>query len=84
MLCLPSPANHLFLPIFCGLATLTKLNTEMRICLTKFGIVTHIFEPLDRYLCWWMIRSSRRYLQLSYQCSITDADTSVLISVIKY
>ena len=56
---LPSLAYQLFcVPNCWGLASLTKLNTEMRICRTTFGIVTLIFEPLDRYLCWWMIRSS--------------------------
>ena len=33
---------------FCGLATLTKLNTEMRTRHTKFGIVTLIFEKRSR------------------------------------
>ena len=38
----PSPV----FPNFWGLATLMKLNTEMSICHTKFGIVTLIFVPL--------------------------------------
>ena len=41
---LPSLPHRLSCPIFWGLATLTKLNTEMRICCTKFGIVTLIYE----------------------------------------
>ena len=49
-----------------------------------FGTVTLIFEPLGRYLCWWRIRSSRRYHQLSIQFSIAEAGTSLLMSVIKY
>ena len=47
MLCLLSLVHHLFLLSFffklMGLMTLTKLNTEIRICRTKFGIVTFIF-----------------------------------------
>ena len=49
-----------FFPKVWGKAILKKLNAEMRICRTKFGIVTLIFEPLGRYLCWWRIRSSPR------------------------
>ena len=41
----------LFFSKVLGLGKLTKLNTEMRICRTKFGIITHIFEPLGRYPC---------------------------------
>ena len=37
---LPCLARHLFFPNIWGLATLTKLKTEMRICHTKFGTVT--------------------------------------------
>ena len=38
---LPSLARHLFFfPNIWGLATLTKVKTEMRICRTKFGTVT--------------------------------------------
>ena len=36
---------------FWGLATLTKLNTAMRICRTKFGIVTLIFDTEHIYCC---------------------------------
>ena len=43
---LPSLARHLFFPKIWGLATLTKLKTEMRICRTKFGIVTHVVHHL--------------------------------------
>ena len=41
--CLPSLANHLFLPNSWGLATMTKLKTDMRICRTIFRIVTLVF-----------------------------------------
>ena len=48
MLRLPSLAHHLFFFFnFWGLATLTKLNAEMRIGRTKFGIVTLIFMQKD-------------------------------------
>ena len=43
-----------------GLATLTKLNTEMPIWHTKFGTVAHLVEPLGWHLCWWMICSPPR------------------------
>ena len=46
----PSPV----FPNIWGLATLTKLKTEMHICRTKIGILTLAFEPLSWYLCWWM------------------------------
>ena len=38
---LPSLFHHL--PSFWGFAILKKLNTEMRICRTKFGMVTLIY-----------------------------------------
>ena len=41
---LPSLAHHLVFPNVWGLATLTKFNTEMRICRTKFSIVTLILQ----------------------------------------
>ena len=59
-----------------GLATQKKLNTEMCIRRTKFAIAALIFEPLGRYLCWWMIQPPRGSHQLSNQCSIADAGTS--------
>ena len=44
---LPSLARHLFFfPNIWGLATLTKLKTEMRICRTKFGTVTLVVHHL--------------------------------------
>ncbi|MEW8548455.1 MAG: hypothetical protein AB2693_33550, partial [Candidatus Thiodiazotropha sp.] len=46
-----------FLSNFWGLATLKKLNTETRVCRTKLGMATFIFEPLGRYHCWWTICS---------------------------
>ena len=63
-----------FSPNFWSLARLTKLNTEMHICRTKFGIVTLLFE--------WMIRSSPRVS--SAQWSTADTDTSVLMSVTEH
>ena len=78
-----SLAHHMFLKTFCGLATLTKLNTEMRICRTDFGIVMLISN-------YWVGISARGlffrpggYHQLSNQCPIADAGTTVLRSVIK-
>ena len=46
VLCLPSLARHLFFPNIWGLATLSKLKTEMRICRTKFGTVTLVVHHL--------------------------------------
>ena len=44
---LPSLARHIFFfPNIWGLATLTKLKTEMRICRTKFGTVTLVVRHL--------------------------------------
>ena len=42
----PSLARHLFFPSIWGLATLTKLKTEIRICRTRFGTVTLVVHHL--------------------------------------
>ena len=85
MLCLPSLAYHLLcFSSFWDLATLTKIKSQMRNYRTKFGARTCLFEPLGRYLCRWMICSSLVYHQFSYQCFIADADTLVLMSVVRY
>ena len=48
---LPSFAHRLFFPNVLGLAILTKFYTDMRICPTKFGIVTlisyYIYVPTE-------------------------------------
>ena len=49
---LPSLAYHPFFFFnFWDLATLSKLNTEMRICRTKFGVVMHIIKNLTTFCC---------------------------------
>ena len=45
---LPSLARHHFFSNIWGLATLTKLKTEMRICRTKFGTATLVVHHLRR------------------------------------
>ena len=47
--CLPRPAHHLF----SCLATLMKLNTEMHVCINKFGIITFILKSQGQYQCNW-------------------------------